>query len=132
MHYICVCRVKVPAAAPAAHTSVRRCQTQQRHHCVQELREAEALDEGTRHGCCLAIAELARRGLLPPARLQDVLPHITAVLHYDVQRGAHRCVVCNCRSPAQRHHVAAPCCCSTLQLQTTQHTTAHIWGPRES
>lgn len=57
---------------------------------VQELIKADTLDEATRHGCCLAIAELMRRGLLPSRKLQDVLPHVTAALHYDVQRGAHR------------------------------------------
>ena len=40
------------------------------------------------HGGCLALAELARRGLLLPARLPEVLPRLTTALHYDVPRGA--------------------------------------------
>ncbi|CAG9461750.1 unnamed protein product [Pedinophyceae sp. YPF-701] len=40
------------------------------------------------HGACLALAELARRGLLLPARLPDVAPLVCAALAYDVRRGA--------------------------------------------
>jgi hypothetical protein len=36
------------------------------------------------HGGCLALAELARRGLLLPARLPQVLPRIVSALHFDV------------------------------------------------
>ena len=57
---------------------------------VQDLDAADTVDEATRHGCCLAVAELTRRGLLPPAQLQEVVPHVVAALHYDVQQGAHR------------------------------------------
>jgi hypothetical protein len=42
-----------------------------------------------RYGACLAIAELARRGLLIPARLPDAVPHVAAALSYDVRRGPH-------------------------------------------
>ena len=44
------------------------------------------------HGGCLALAELARRGLLLPARLPDLAPTLAAALQYDVRRGAHRLV----------------------------------------
>ena len=40
------------------------------------------------HGGCLALAELARRGLLLPSRLPEVLPRLVTALHYDVPRGA--------------------------------------------
>lgn len=39
------------------------------------------------HGACLALAELARHGLLLPSRLADVVPFVTRAVHYDVQRG---------------------------------------------
>jgi hypothetical protein len=42
------------------------------------------------HGGCLAMAELARRGLLLPARLPTLAPLIASALHYDLRRGAHR------------------------------------------
>lgn len=38
------------------------------------------------HGACLALAELARRGLLLPRRLKDVMPKIVAAIQYDVPR----------------------------------------------
>ncbi len=38
------------------------------------------------HGACLTLAELARRGLLLPHRLKDVIPNIVAAIHYDVPR----------------------------------------------
>ncbi|GFR52318.1 hypothetical protein Agub_g14856, partial [Astrephomene gubernaculifera] len=41
------------------------------------------------HGGCLALAELARRGLLLPARLPALLPVLRAALCYDVRRGPH-------------------------------------------
>ena len=43
--------------------------------------------DSTWHGACLALAELARRGLLLPARLPDAVPHVAAALVYDVRRG---------------------------------------------
>ena len=46
-------------------------------------------NENTRHGACLALAELARRGLLLPSRLPDAVPHVAAALTYDVRRGPH-------------------------------------------
>lgn len=45
--------------------------------------------DSTWHGACLALAELARRGLLLPARLPDAVPHVAAALCYDVRRGPH-------------------------------------------
>ena len=42
------------------------------------------------HGGCLALAELARRGLLLPSRLQLVAPLVAEALQYDVRRGPHR------------------------------------------
>ncbi|EIE22040.1 ARM repeat-containing protein, partial [Coccomyxa subellipsoidea C-169] len=41
------------------------------------------------HGGCLALAELARRGLLLPHRLPDLAPLIASALQFDVRRGAH-------------------------------------------
>eukprot|EP00127_Corallochytrium_limacisporum_P002915 Clim_evm4s143 gene=Clim_evmTU4s143 len=41
------------------------------------------------HGSCLALAELARRGLLLPARLSAVVPLVVDALGYDVRRGSH-------------------------------------------
>lgn len=40
------------------------------------------------HGGCLAVAELARRGLLLPTRLPEVTPLLLKALVYDVRKGA--------------------------------------------
>ncbi|KAI5017459.1 hypothetical protein ZWY2020_042347 [Hordeum vulgare] len=45
--------------------------------------------DGSWHGGCLALAELARRGLLLPSSFPDVIPVIMKALHYDVRRGPH-------------------------------------------
>ncbi|KAF5184838.1 Tubulin-specific chaperone d [Thalictrum thalictroides] len=45
--------------------------------------------DGSWHGGCLALAELARRGLLLPVSLPKVVPVIIKALHYDVRRGPH-------------------------------------------
>ncbi|XVE63278.1 hypothetical protein DITRI_Ditri07aG0007200 [Diplodiscus trichospermus] len=45
--------------------------------------------DGSWHGGCLALAELARRGLLLPASLPKVVPVVVKALHYDVRRGPH-------------------------------------------
>jgi hypothetical protein len=39
------------------------------------------------HGGCLALAELARRGLLLPARLPAIVPVLQHALQYDMRRG---------------------------------------------
>ncbi|NWY04338.1 TBCD protein, partial [Nothoprocta ornata] len=44
--------------------------------------------ESAWHGGCLALAELARRGLLLPSRLAHVVPVILKALAYDEKRGA--------------------------------------------
>ena len=41
------------------------------------------------HGACLALAELARRGLLLPERIGDVIPIVVHAIGYDVRRGQH-------------------------------------------
>ncbi|KAJ8632216.1 hypothetical protein MRB53_025552 [Persea americana] len=45
--------------------------------------------DGSWHGGCLAMAELARRGLLLPVSLPKVVPVIIKALHYDIRRGPH-------------------------------------------
>ncbi|KAF7825369.1 Tubulin-folding cofactor D [Senna tora] len=45
--------------------------------------------DGSWHGGCLALAELARRGLLLPTSLPKVVPVVVKALHYDVRRGPH-------------------------------------------
>jgi hypothetical protein len=42
------------------------------------------------HGGCLALAELSRRGLLLPARLDVVIPIVVRAMHFDQLRGQHR------------------------------------------
>lgn len=44
--------------------------------------------ENAWHGGCLALAELGRRGLLLPSRLENVVPVILKALTYDEKRGA--------------------------------------------
>ena len=41
------------------------------------------------HGSCLTLAELARRGLLLPRRLGEVVPIVIRAIQYDVPRGQH-------------------------------------------
>ncbi|TPX38881.1 hypothetical protein SeLEV6574_g07547 [Synchytrium endobioticum] len=48
-----------------------------------------AVSDATWHGACLAIAELARRGLLLPERLHEIVPWITKAIVFDQRRGAH-------------------------------------------
>jgi hypothetical protein len=43
------------------------------------------------HGGCLALAELSRRGLLLPSRLDVVVPIVVSAMHFDQVRGQHRC-----------------------------------------
>lgn len=46
-------------------------------------------DDNAWHGTCLALAELARRGLLLPRRLDEVIPIVIKAIQYDVPRGQH-------------------------------------------
>lgn len=46
-------------------------------------------DDNAWHGTCLALAELARRGLLLPRRLDEVIPIVINAIQYDVPRGQH-------------------------------------------
>jgi hypothetical protein len=69
---------------------------------VQAYECASRNDEPTRHGCCLAIAELTRRKLLSPVRLTEVAATVTDALHYDVRKGTQRC------APSQRIIPSAP------------------------
>jgi hypothetical protein len=41
------------------------------------------------HGACLCLAELARRGLLLPNRLKELVPIVVQAIGYDVRRGQH-------------------------------------------
>lgn len=41
------------------------------------------------HGGCLALAELSRRGLLLPKRLETVIPIVVRAMHFDILRGKH-------------------------------------------
>jgi len=47
------------------------------------------VSECTWQGCCLALAELARRGLLAGESLQEKLEWVEKALMFDVRRGAH-------------------------------------------
>jgi hypothetical protein len=50
---------------------------------------SDAESDGAWHGGCMALAELATRGLLLPARLSAVVPVTLKALSYDVRTGAH-------------------------------------------
>jgi hypothetical protein len=45
--------------------------------------------DGAWHGGCLALAELARRGLLLPFRLPEAVPIVAKAIQYDVRRGSN-------------------------------------------
>ena len=51
--------------------------------------------DGAWHGGCLAMAELARRGLLLPFRLPEAVPVVVKAIQYDVRRGSNRYVAMN-------------------------------------
>lgn len=48
-----------------------------------------AVSDHTWHGASLAVAELARRGLLLPDRLEETIPWIIRGLKFDLKRGSH-------------------------------------------
>ncbi|CAO3582388.1 unnamed protein product [Absidia cylindrospora] len=48
-----------------------------------------AVSDHTWHGASLAVAELARRGLLLPERLKETIPWILLGLKFDLKRGSH-------------------------------------------
>ena len=73
--------------------------------------------DSTWHGACLALAELARRGLLLPSRLAETIPRVVEALTYDVRRGPHSvgshvrdaaCYVCWAFARAYAPNVFAP------------------------
>ncbi|KAG6918759.1 hypothetical protein DXG01_011950 [Tephrocybe rancida] len=53
------------------------------------LYDLPAIAESTWHGACLACAELARRGLVAPARLSELIEWLSKALYFDLRKGAH-------------------------------------------
>ncbi|KAI9485376.1 MAG: armadillo-type protein [Benjaminiella poitrasii] len=51
--------------------------------------DLSAVSDHTWHGVSLAVAELARRGLLLPERLKQTIPWIIKGLKFDLKRGSH-------------------------------------------
>jgi hypothetical protein len=51
--------------------------------------DLSAVSDHTWHGASLAVAELARRGLLLPERLEETIPWIIKGLKFDLKRGSH-------------------------------------------
>ncbi|KAG2190201.1 hypothetical protein INT46_006400 [Mucor plumbeus] len=51
--------------------------------------DLSAVSDHTWHGASLAVAELARRGLLLPNRLKETIPWILKGLKFDLKRGSH-------------------------------------------
>ncbi|CAJ0628726.1 13375_t:CDS:10 [Entrophospora sp. SA101] len=81
------------------------------------LLELSAVSDYTWHGTCLAVAELARRGLLLPERLKEVIPWAIKALTFDLKRGSHSigahvrdaaCYVCWSFARAYAPEVLAP------------------------
>jgi hypothetical protein len=70
-----------PYFAPPAHALPHRLT----HQTTQVFTDEET--DSAWHGGCLALAELARRGLLLPFRLPETVPVIVKAIHYDVRRG---------------------------------------------
>jgi hypothetical protein len=77
----------------------------------------ESEGDGAWHGGCLALAELARRGLLLPSRLPEAAPVVVRALDYDVRRGQHSvgshvrdaaCYVCWAFARAYEPQLMAP------------------------
>ncbi|CAG8754985.1 3398_t:CDS:10 [Cetraspora pellucida] len=82
-----------------------------------DILELSAVSDHTWHGVCLAIAELARRGLLLPERLSEVIPWVTKALKFDQKRGSHSigahvrdaaCYVCWSFARAYAPEIIAP------------------------
>lgn len=48
-----------------------------------------SIAEATWHGACLASAEMARRALIPPTLLPEVLDWLSKALYFDIRKGAH-------------------------------------------
>ncbi|KAI8082900.1 tubulin-specific chaperone D-like protein [Halteromyces radiatus] len=76
-----------------------------------------AVSDHTWHGVSLAVAELARRGLLLPARLEETIPWIILGLKFDLKRGSHSigahvrdaaCYVCWSFARAYAPEIMAP------------------------
>ncbi|KAL1931108.1 hypothetical protein VTP01DRAFT_10245 [Rhizomucor pusillus] len=79
--------------------------------------DLSAVSDSTWHGVSLAIAELARRGLLLPHRLSETIPWIIMGLKFDLKRGSHSigahvrdaaCYVCWSFARAYAPHIISP------------------------
>ena len=77
----------------------------------------DADDDAAWHGGALALAELTRRGLLLPERLEEVMPVLVKAISFDVLRGQHSvgshvrdaaCYVCWAFARAYSPDVMAP------------------------
>lgn len=53
------------------------------------LYDIPSIAEGTWHGTCLACAEMARRSLVSPERLGELIEWLSKALYFDVRKGAH-------------------------------------------
>ncbi|ESK95004.1 tubulin-specific chaperone d [Moniliophthora roreri MCA 2997] len=53
------------------------------------LYDVPAIAESTWHGACLACAEMARRGLIPPTRVPELIQWLSKALYFDIRKGAH-------------------------------------------
>ncbi len=78
---------------------------------------ADEEDDSAWHGGSLALAELTRRGLLLPERLEEVMPILVKAINFDVLRGQHSvgshvrdaaCYVCWAFARAYSPDVMAP------------------------
>ncbi|KAI9308157.1 tubulin folding cofactor D C terminal-domain-containing protein [Cunninghamella echinulata] len=76
-----------------------------------------SVSDHTWHGTSLAVAELARRGLLLPERLEETIPWIILALKFDLKRGSHSigshvrdaaCYVCWSFARAYAPEILAP------------------------
>jgi len=56
---------------------------------ILELCTKDYENDNTWHGSCLTLAELARRGLLLPKRLNEIIPIVIRAIQYDLPRGSH-------------------------------------------